>query len=1107
MRPLALSFEAERREGTARTAESSGRTESVLHSHIGSLSGGGLHHPLNLWHRRPYAHVFLLVCEDPDIYKGTVRGRLKEWVDALQREDSWLILYLPKGYTEGLSKQQKKVVERVRADFGKGGRVVVLSMNEPSRSKLQEGWEDFFTALREVLRVGYERRCLDLAEEAARLEAARALPQWNYWNYYIAKEGLALVYELFQAPEEALRVYGDLWQVFQATYFVADGADTLLPRFGGRDPGDELGGFLDFTRKPYRDRIYQSATTEFDFREYHHGRVVSLLLAVEEAEGLAERIQAFTSEMAGRMGSLKVGCDPGYIAAWVFSTLRGSAAALEARLAGLVVADGKEHYKVALACQIGELYLLARSRLEGLGTERGLITPARFKNTVEYYYSAEAHTRALAQAREREGSEPAGDREEDDDAAAFTPGSLQRPGPKRKLSYASVAPSIASTTAGAEQQSHQVASLSSLAVMARERRQSHSWVEPLYLNATATPADEAEDSRLRPVTDIPAGCTVLREALSRVPAFEALFVELTGAAARNFSLSYRNRSVVRLNAEVASILFFRRRYREAEPLLKNLCAMYRTDGWEDLMYAVQVKLAECQRLLGATADYLGTCLQLLASKAERPADERFFYLDEVLRVAATLPDIARSFLEPLLVAGLDVTAPRTFSLGQKIRIACSVVSTLPKPVVFDKLSLRLIHVSKALRDRALIFEARSLTINPGPNEVVFLERAVHLGQFTVEKLWGELGKVLLVENLRHRYAKHLITVEESRSSIKVVVDHSAWCQVVGHPHTLIARLHTYTDTIDSGTMTVSSSSGLIVEGPEVIDLPPSQEDEVLEFPIRVRAVERASTTHDLTFLVQYTKTTQEAFQYSTLVEVVCVQPIEPTVLWEDLGGGKLFVQILVRYTAQLQASVRSFELTGYTVLRGSEPDCVAGLVLRPEQVLSFWFEVQKSGGAGRPSFCLSYVFVDAAATSDPYSFVMHLDADEALGPDPAVTAIMVVPPRGIVGEPMKATVTCIASAGGTARQGSFYVQVQADPLVWMVAGPVSKLLRVEDITAKGEVSFDLTVTPLQAGMTLAPNLKLRTAVQELIPFLHVARPKDAGQVAVRPEPAQIVSVD
>jgi hypothetical protein len=1112
LRPLPLTFEAERRDlASSQSSSSHGAPASV-------------HHGVNAWHRRPYAHVFLLVCEDADIYKATVKARLKEWADSLLREDNWLILYLPKGYTEGLSKQQKKVVERVRADFGKAGRVVVLAMNEPSRAKLQEGWEDFFTALRDVLRVGYERRCLDLAEEAARLEATRALPQWNYWNYYIAKEGLALVYELFQVPEEALRVYGDLWQVFQATYFVADGADTLLPRFGGRDQGDELGGFLDVTRKPYRDRIYQSATTEFDFREYHHGRVVSLLLAVDEVDGLAERVQGFASEMAGRMGSLKVGCDPGYIAAWVFSTLRSSAAALEAKLAGLVVAEGKEPHKVALACQIGELYLHARGRLEALGAERGLITPARFKNSVEYYYSAEAHTRALAQAKERADVAAAAvlavvAAASDEEDGSYTPGSLQRPGPKRKLSYASVAPSVASTaadpsSAAAAQAAAQAASLSSLAVVAKERRESHSWVEPLYLHATATPADEAEDSRLRPVEDIPAGCAALREALARVPAFEALFVELTGAAARNFSLSYRNRSVVRLNAEVASILFFRRKYREAEPLLKNLCTMYRTDGWDDLVYAVQVKLAECQRLLGSTADYLGTCLQLLASKAERPAEERNFYLDEVLGVAATLPDIARSFLEPLLVASLDVTAPRTFSLGQKIRIVCTVVSTLPKPVVFDKLSLRLIHVSKALRDKALIFEVRGLTLNPGPNEIVFVERAVHLGQFTVEKLWGELGKVLLVENLRHRYVKHLITVEESRSSIKVVVDHSAWCQVVGHPHVLIARLHTNTDTIDSGTMRVSSSSGLIVEGPETVEIPPSQEDEVLEFPIQVRAAERTSTLHDLTFLVQYTKTTQEAFQYSTLVEVACVQPMEPTVLWEDLGGGRLLAQVLVRYSAPLQATVRSFELSGYKVLRGSEPASVAGLVLRPDQVLSFWFEVEKRrpGSPDKPAFFLSYVFVDAGATSEPYSYSVHLDADEALGPDPAVTALLASPARGVVGEPMRATVTCTAPAGagagaGAEHRGPFFVQVQADPLAWVVAGPVSKLLHIEDVLAKGAVSFDITLTPLQAGVVLAPSLKLKTAVQELIPFLHVARPTGAGQVTVRPQPAQTLCVE
>jgi trafficking protein particle complex subunit 10 len=213
-----------------------------------------------------------------------------------------------------------------------------------------------------------------------------------------------------------------------------------------------------------------------------------------------------------------------------------------------------------------------------------------------------------------------------------------------------------------------------------KRLRSHSWVDPLSVVTDSGTVDE-DSMTPRNVDDIPEANSVLRGSLARVASFEGHFIDVTARAARNFGLAKRFRTVVRLEAEIASILFYRKKYVEAEPLLRSLSAMYKHDGWTELVSAVQIKLAECQRLLGQNASYLASCMQLATPGAGRSDEEREVYLAEALRVAAReKKEVMRYPLDQVIQVALDLDAPRTMFLGQKIVLSCSLTSCLPKPV-------------------------------------------------------------------------------------------------------------------------------------------------------------------------------------------------------------------------------------------------------------------------------------------------------------------------------------------------------------------------------------------------------------------------------------------
>ena len=222
----------------------------------------------------PYLKIYLLRCDDNDVYKTSARRQLRDWIktytmstspssNAQENHDAfeWLIVHvvLPSAFTAspaamagaqaGAGSAERRpnsssrwpgrgassVLEKVRADFNgssKSGldRVAQIrllptdipphllpSSMTPADLRSDEGHidpeaagSDLVTKLRSLILTSFDRRVGQYEEDIRQRDAQRHLPGWNFCTFFILKEGLARGFESVGLLEDALVGYDEL---------------------------------------------------------------------------------------------------------------------------------------------------------------------------------------------------------------------------------------------------------------------------------------------------------------------------------------------------------------------------------------------------------------------------------------------------------------------------------------------------------------------------------------------------------------------------------------------------------------------------------------------------------------------------------------------------------------------------------------------------------------------------------------------------------------------------------------------------------------------------------------------------------------------------------
>lgn len=156
----------------------------------------------------------------------------------------------------------------------------------------------------------------------------------------------------------------------------------------------------------------------------------------------------------------------------------------------------------------------------------------------------------------------------------------------------------------------------------------------------------------------------LRKALSSRKAAETLYSEMANAAASLYEMGLRARGAAALDGDAGNVHLMNKSYNEAENLLTAQCSRFMNDpGWDMLHRRQRANLAQAEKNLNRTQEYLVSCLtmlslsrtsRLLTPVSQMSGDEvakmekdALFWVTETIQTASCLPRVLRYKVERL----------------------------------------------------------------------------------------------------------------------------------------------------------------------------------------------------------------------------------------------------------------------------------------------------------------------------------------------------------------------------------------------------------------------------------------------------------------------------
>ena len=215
--------------------------------------------------RTPYLKIYLLSCGDVEIYRGSHRKQLRDWVKintapsqsntALNKQHNhdaheWLIIHVihspagtlsdtsrpPSSNGDGTAEKRPSssrwpsrtfatVVEKLQSDFNNTSkkavdRVAQVQLDKPSPNgglhgdrRMQDsdnGWDDLIFKLKSLILASFDSRVSQYEEDIREREGQKKVFGWNFNTFFVLKEGLALGFENMGLVEDALTAYQEL---------------------------------------------------------------------------------------------------------------------------------------------------------------------------------------------------------------------------------------------------------------------------------------------------------------------------------------------------------------------------------------------------------------------------------------------------------------------------------------------------------------------------------------------------------------------------------------------------------------------------------------------------------------------------------------------------------------------------------------------------------------------------------------------------------------------------------------------------------------------------------------------------------------------------------
>ncbi|KTW30243.1 hypothetical protein T552_00720 [Pneumocystis carinii B80] len=319
----------------------------------------------------PYLNIFLVKCEDIDVYRSHIRSMIRSWYSMVtsKKNQEWLIVHVvlqlePLTINKNINPSKflsikASVYDKIKAEFNtsKRDRCVQLRLGDIDEI---ESWQDFVVKMKEGIVSSFNARILQYEEDIKKIDSQKSFPGWNYCTFFILKEGLAQSFEQMTLIEDSLAQYDELESLFHQT--IKDNQLTWFENIGGTDLNDDSESILDTSKKPYRMFILQNTISLFDFRIYLFARQCQLLRQLGEYADILQRGRNFIVTMAIILRKNEETLIPWFIESWIWSSVHNL----------INITEGVSKNK-RLSALRGELLFLARLQLDKIGAAFGHI--------------------------------------------------------------------------------------------------------------------------------------------------------------------------------------------------------------------------------------------------------------------------------------------------------------------------------------------------------------------------------------------------------------------------------------------------------------------------------------------------------------------------------------------------------------------------------------------------------------------------------------------------------------------------------------------------------------------------------------------------------------
>ncbi|KAI0273565.1 trafficking protein particle complex subunit 10 [Gloeopeniophorella convolvens] len=323
---------------------------------------------------RPLLNMYIVTCEDGDIYKATVRKQIKDWLASFgyRKNQEWIIVHVVRSDNRNVStnffQMKSNVLDRIRADFNTDKRDRCVQLAWPTAKDNPVAWAELLSKAKDSLLTAFDAAISQRDDEVRRSESQKSMPGWNFCTFFILKESLASSFEGMYLFEDALHQYDELEQSFahvltekNLSWF----GTLIIP--GARDDSLPL---LSVSKKPYRDLIVANTVSVFDLRIYMLAQQCTLLGKMGKVADVCRKVAVFLTSFGRRLREIDVILPQYFIESWTYSSALSVIEQTDAWAQGIKL-EGPALIQFS-ACK-AELLELARHQLDVFGIRLDLL--------------------------------------------------------------------------------------------------------------------------------------------------------------------------------------------------------------------------------------------------------------------------------------------------------------------------------------------------------------------------------------------------------------------------------------------------------------------------------------------------------------------------------------------------------------------------------------------------------------------------------------------------------------------------------------------------------------------------------------------------------------